>query len=160
MIQQGAPHRSKIPGLDSLRGVLSLVVVIAHSWQVFIHPLDRNDSLLLYIFSLSARFSVLAFFCLSGFVIALSIDQNRSRHGSFRISDYFLARVFRIVPPLLVVFAITFLMQLILMRVGAEIVGSTTAARQIFVTDVSDQFKALRTLCIKGDLAGLAACRT
>lgn len=154
-MQQVSAAKSKIPGLDSLRGALSLTVVVAHAWQIFVHPLDRYDSAALVFFGLSARCAVLAFFCLSGYVIALSIGQNRNRHGSFQPWDYSLSRVFRIVPPLLAVFAITFLMQLILHAMDADIVGSDRAARQIFTTDVADQFRALRTLCINGDLAGM-----
>ena len=147
-------NNKKIQSLDSLRGVLSFLVVIAHAWQTFIHPLEIRDTPAQYVFGLLARFAVLCFFCLSGYVITLSIDLNRVRHGAFGLWDFFLARAFRITPPLLLVFAITFLAELALIFLGADLVNSDWTVREIYATDIALQLKALRTFCTQGDLTG------
>lgn len=142
-------------GLDSLRGVLSLIVVAAHAWQIFIHPVDPPEPTLLgVLMSMSARLSVLAFFTLSGYVIALSIQANIARHGRFDAVDFAIARTMRIVPPLLVVIGLTFGLQVVLILLNADVVLLTAAARRGFRTDPGGQLLALATLCLRGELTG------
>ena len=76
---------------------------MAHSWQTFISPLGSNETVWSFVFGISARFAVIWFFCLSGYVMALSVKKNISRFGEFSGVEYFLARAFRILPPLTVV---------------------------------------------------------
>ena len=109
----------KIASLDALRGVLALIVVSAHAWQTFILPV-QNEKWQSDLFGLSARFAVLAFFCLSGYVIALSASTNIKNNGHFKAGDFALSRFFRIYPPLLIVIAATLLMSAVLKGFNAE----------------------------------------
>jgi peptidoglycan/LPS O-acetylase OafA/YrhL len=141
--------------LDSLRGALSLTVVAAHSWQIFIHPGDLGaSSPAAFVFIIAARIAVLAFFALSGYVIAASIASNIAKAGHFEADKYLLARVFRIVPPLLVIIAATVLLSAFLRAIGADHVASDYAARKVFATDAAGQLRAIVTLCTQGELTG------
>ncbi len=141
--------------LDSLRGLLSIVVVAAHGWQIFAHPLDAGAVTWgSYVFGMSARLAVLAFFALSGFVITLSIAANVQRHGGFSAREFVFGRVFRIAPPLLVIIGLTFALQLALALMGSMSTSVNGAARAHFITDVGQQLLALVTLCLRGQLSG------
>ena len=146
-------HRS---GLDSLRGLLAIIVVAAHTWQTFIRPLESGGpaSLSSTVLGLSARIAVLAFFCLSGFVIAMSISSNTARHGDFRLAKFGESRFFRIVPPLLLVIFAVLAIQVGLTIAGLDRVNSKFAAREVYETDVRAQMTALITLCLDGELTG------
>jgi peptidoglycan/LPS O-acetylase OafA/YrhL len=140
---------------DSLRGALSLTVVTAHSWQIFIHPGDSGaSSPAAFVFIIAARIAVLAFFALSGYVIAASIASNIAKAGHFEADKYLIARVFRIVPPLLVIIAATVLLSAFLRAIGADHVASDYAARKVFATDAAGQLRAIVTLCTQGELTG------
>jgi len=146
---------AKLQSLDSLRGALSVVVVCAHSWQIFVHPLDRGALTLgSYVFGLGARGAVLAFYCLSGYVITLSIAANTRRFGTFKPTEYFLARLFRIAPPLLAIIALTFVAEVVLWLTDLYFVRAPGAAREFFITDPLGQLWALATLCLSGELTG------
>jgi peptidoglycan/LPS O-acetylase OafA/YrhL len=141
--------------LDSLRGVLSLVVVAAHTWQIFIHPAGAiGTPWSAMVFGLSARVAVMAFFALSGFVITGSIASNIERSGAFEAERYLLARVFRIVPPLLTVIAGTVVLYFILDLFGALQVTLPGAARRAFTIDPTGQLWAIASLCTQGELTG------
>ena len=87
---------------DVARGLSALVVLAAHSCQVFLARLTTTpDSTLAAIFGNAARQSVLVFFVLSGFLITKSIVSNVVRNGYFDPIDYLSSRVARIYPPFL-----------------------------------------------------------
>jgi len=87
--------------LDFYRGLSAYIVLIGHFWQVFFAPIYNNEFIHLLLGSL-ARYAVLVFFVLSGFLIALSIDKNISKHnGIFNTYQYFRSRFLRIYPPLI-----------------------------------------------------------
>lgn len=148
------PKKNNIPSLDSLRGLLSLTVVLAHGWQVFVNPVEPDGTVAGYVAGLFARIAVLFFFCLSGYVIAQSIHANRTRHGRFDFSDYFWARFFRIVPPLVLVIALTYCIEILLILLMANTVESERAARRVFSTDVLSQLIALASIGLQGNLPG------
>jgi peptidoglycan/LPS O-acetylase OafA/YrhL len=85
--------------LDTLRLVLSLIVVIAHANYVFITPLGYVVAF--PVTEWLARFAVLAFFVLSGLVIGKSLAQRRDGFAAFMIR-----RVGRIYPPLIASFVL------------------------------------------------------
>jgi len=97
----------KIQSLDVLRGLLALIVCVAHSGNM--HVGDVSPYL-----GLSARLSVLCFFALSGFVIAGSLERNHEKNGWIDLRDFFLQRFFRVIPPLLGVFLLLVLVEIIL----------------------------------------------
>lgn len=87
--------------LDSLRGLSAILVLIAHSFQIFVAPVNSSMYGML---GLIAQASVMLFFALSGFLITKSITNNYS-HG-FDVKKYCADRINRIIPPLLVSLAI------------------------------------------------------
>ena len=142
-----------VRSLDALRGLLSVFVVAAHAWQIFSYP-QTGDGWANLVFGFPARAAVLCFFCLSGYVIAMSIHGNMRRNGTFDPLEYASSRFMRIAPPLLGVFALTWLFATILNAAGASHVGLQRAARPDFLADPVGQLSALMTLTIYGDLTG------
>jgi peptidoglycan/LPS O-acetylase OafA/YrhL len=146
---------SHILGLDSLRGILSIIVLYAHTYQIFITPLEvGGHSTFGYANGILARCAVLCFFVLSGHVITLSIDSNYQKNGRFDLFQYLGSRFFRIVPPLLVVFCLTLIASLIIKNLNASSVSAEFSARKFYITDILDQIRSLLTLCTSGDLTG------
>lgn len=142
-------------GLDCLRGLLSLIVVVAHAWQIFIRPLDNGTvSTASVLLGFAARAAVLCFFCLSGYVIAMSIGTNAARNSGFRVGEFGASRFFRIAPPLLVVIFGTLVLEVALMMTGYQWASAMFAARNVYLTDAAGQIIALLTLCLAGDLTG------
>jgi peptidoglycan/LPS O-acetylase OafA/YrhL len=139
--------------LDSLRGMLALFVVAAHSWQIFSYPYV-GETWANLLFGFPARAAVLWFFCLSGYVIANSIHGNISSNGTFDPKEYAMSRILRIVPPFLGVVALTSLFSVILTYVDGRNVSMMSAARPSFIADPLGQITALLTLTLVGDLTG------
>jgi peptidoglycan/LPS O-acetylase OafA/YrhL len=140
--------------LDSLRGALSLTVVCAHGWQIFVLPDVAGNWGALSAMTLVARFAVIAFFALSGYVIAASLTTNVRKHGTFHAERYVSARFFRVVPPLLTVIILTTATAAILRWMGANEVTIASAARHIYRTNPQGQLVALFSLGTQGDLTG------
>lgn len=133
-----------------------MVVFLAHSWLSFIGPLDGLEvTVFSRIVSTASTLAVTCFFVLSGYVIALSIMANRARNdGVFKPLDYFAARCFRILPPLLVTMGLCWLLAIGLGLVGsteADIVG---AERQRFAVSLVPQLVALVSVSVLGELEG------
>jgi peptidoglycan/LPS O-acetylase OafA/YrhL len=141
----------KIDSLDALRGILASVVLLGHSMDVFVRQVDALAPFA-EAANKAAHASVVCFFCLSGFVIAMSIDVNRRR--GFSPGEFAAARAFRIAPPLLAVVALTWLLQLLLEAAGASRLASADAERAVFATAPAEQLLALLTLGARGDLTG------
>jgi peptidoglycan/LPS O-acetylase OafA/YrhL len=151
-------EKSRIHSFDGLRGLLSLVVLAAHTWQVFLMPATGEYTLAHYLLGLSARAAVLCFFCLSGYLISASIQANYLRHNyHFDLLEYFRSRCWRVMPPLLMVFILTLIAQKILQFLGADSVSLSGAARNSFHTNILAQIVALLTCCAFGNLAGGSA---
>jgi peptidoglycan/LPS O-acetylase OafA/YrhL len=91
----------------AIRGAACLVVVVAHSWQVFLNPVGVPD----YGFGPAAAWSVATFFLLSGLLIAWSIKRRTGAEG-FHLGGYLQARVLRIYPPLVAAVVVTGLVAL------------------------------------------------
>jgi peptidoglycan/LPS O-acetylase OafA/YrhL len=142
-----------VRSLDALRGMLSVFVVAAHAWQVFSLP-QTGDTWANQVFGFPARAAVLCFFCLSGYVIAMSIHGNMRRNGAFDPMEYAVSRFMRIAPPFLGVVALTWLFAVILNAADASHVGLKGAARPDFLADPLGQVLALLTLTTIGDLTG------
>jgi peptidoglycan/LPS O-acetylase OafA/YrhL len=96
---------SYIPTLDGLRAVAIAIVIASHTGTVTGHPELVN----------SGHIGVLIFFALSGFLITTRLlDEYRST-GRISLRNFYIRRVFRILPPALVYIGVVF----ILMRRGA-----------------------------------------
>lgn len=84
---------------DMVRGLMAIIVLIAHVNQVFWLRL-YGLGLFQQIISMLAYHAVLIFFLLSGYLITLSIINNIQRNNKyFNFKDYFLSRFLRIYPP-------------------------------------------------------------
>lgn len=148
-------NNQKFHGLDVLRGVLAIIVCIAHSWQVFIAPSTGTTTWAGYVLALAARFAVLWFFCLSGYVISLSIAKNIELHKSFNSLEYALSRGFRVIPALVSVILIVFAIAVCVQMAGlSNLPSDMGAARTAFEVDVRSQFISLLTLGALRDLTG------
>jgi peptidoglycan/LPS O-acetylase OafA/YrhL len=145
-----------ILGFDAIRGILAIIVCFSHSWYTYVSSLEQNITTWHYIFGIGARFSVIGFFCISGFVIALSIKRNIDQYKDFSGVDFFFARALRILPPLLVIIGIAYL----LTEAAAyfhidKLPSGVNSLRQVYATDIKTQILALETLLTDGNLNGV-----
>ena len=136
-------------GLNALRGLLALVVLLGHSFDVFVKPTGSMPFLAEAAIN-ATHSAVRCFFVLSGYVIAMSLDENRRR--GFSITDYALSRAVRIVPPLLVTILLVWVTADALRLAGLATIQSGERAE--FVTHPAEQLLALFTLAQWGDLTG------
>jgi len=89
------------PRLESLRGLAALLVCVHHGMSVFADnaPLAAMDALL---FAFNSAAAVIFFFVLSGYVLGRALE----RDGTF--VTYLARRLFRLLPPFVVVLLFTF----------------------------------------------------
>lgn len=146
----------KFYGLDALRGVLAIIVCIAHSLQIFIRPFEQQGPSIWYqTFALAARFAVLWFFCLSGYVIALSVKKNIGRHGGFSLADYSMSRLVRVMPSLLFAIALAVVLVKISTLLGINSLPSgITGARPRYEILLESQLTSLFSIGAFGELTG------
>ncbi len=112
---------TRYEGLDSLRGIAALIVLIGHYMMVFpayeSYRYELNSPFIVYLvketpfrmFFSSGNESVILFFVLSGFVLYLSITNNK-----FHYSTYIIKRICRIYVPYLVAILIAITVKLLL----------------------------------------------
>ena len=97
---------TRLASLDAVRGISALVVFFGHAGDLWLRGAGGSQWLAESL-QQSARYAVVVFFCLSGFAIAMSLHDNMQRR--FSILRYSLARLVRVVPPLMVVLALVWL---------------------------------------------------
>ena len=146
-----------LQSLDSLRGILALVVFVCHVYMGFFRP--ANGAVVTAaqeVWELVARLAVVFFFCLSGFVIAMSLARNCSEPGGFKVGRFVLSRLARVVPPLLATIAATSLMAAALDALDFSLAIGESVERTAYSTSVTDQLISMLTLTLAGDLRGQA----
>ncbi|MDE2252089.1 MAG: acyltransferase [Gammaproteobacteria bacterium] len=84
-----------IKSLDGIRAVAALMVFIAHAGLEWLVP---------------GGFGVTIFFFLSGFLITTLLHEEYSAHGRIRLGRFYLRRVYRILPPMYIAFALAALL--------------------------------------------------
>lgn len=84
----------RLSGLDGIRAVAVLMVVVGHASKFPQFPAVVRDLLVLDI----ARFGVTIFFVLSGFLITTLLLDERARTGRVSLRDFYLRRTVRIFP--------------------------------------------------------------
>lgn len=84
-----------------LRGVASIVVLLAHVVETLLQRLLGSENPVVLVAGNLARQAVLVFFLLSGYLITQSIVSNVHRNGRFNVAEYASARIARIYPPLI-----------------------------------------------------------
>lgn len=134
------------PGLDALRGLLALIVFVVHSVIILVPDLPVEDAL-----RGCATAAVLGFFALSGYVIARSLDSNR-QHG-FSLQAFTIARIARIVPPLVTTILVVEFLTLFLRATGYAS-APRLPERQVFDNDMGAQLVSIATLTLRGDFLG------
>lgn len=101
-------------GKASIRGIAALVVAMAHAYGIFIWP-HVGDGIASRVLGQAAHQSVMIFFIISGFLIALSIKTNIEKNsGQFDLIRYLISRSARIYPPLFFALATTVIIFLII----------------------------------------------
>lgn len=115
--------QERLPQLDAIRGVASLVVVVAHVWSTtsdaFKHAhhelataFQSVPNALFYLLAKTeetGRSAVILFFVLSGFVLTVSLVAKPTTYPSFVIK-----RVFRIYPAFVVVILASYLLHVLI----------------------------------------------
>jgi len=159
----GAPSAEKarlggqanFAGLDGARGLLSIVVCFAHAFTILVRPSHHTKEFSHYFWVISSRYAVLAFFVLSGFVIALSVQRNSKRNGVFRLGDFAASRAARILPPLLAAIGLTMVLAALLSFLGLQdLPPGTPSERDAFRVDYVAQVSSLLTFGLAGQLSG------
>lgn len=92
-------EKKRLRYLDSWRGAAALIVLWHHIFVKFPHLFQSWPSWLFDLGNLISNLnveSVIFFFLLSGISIGLSVDQKQNQSGFYR--NYYLKRIFRIVP--------------------------------------------------------------
>jgi peptidoglycan/LPS O-acetylase OafA/YrhL len=89
--------RVKVVGLDGIRGLLALYVVLHHCWQLSFRGYPTNNGPGWLGWLVYGRYAVVAFIVLSGFSLALAPARDGWRLGSLR--HYLRRRALRILPP-------------------------------------------------------------
>ncbi|RYY55744.1 MAG: acyltransferase [Chitinophagaceae bacterium] len=95
-------HTKKLHGLDHLRTIAILLVLLFH-YRMFKHPAWVDD------FGIYGWTGVDLFFVLSGYLISSQLFAQIERDGWFSSKEFFIKRVFRILPAYLLVLAVYFL---------------------------------------------------
>lgn len=117
--------------LNIVRALSGLVVVFAHFFQLYVMPV-AGRSLPINIAIASAEYAVFAFFLLSGFLIALSIERNIQDHGYFDWRKYLKSRVARIYPALIASVFLCLLLYGLLNLLGMGGAGSLVRTSDVY----------------------------
>ncbi|MGW3029969.1 acyltransferase family protein [Streptomyces sp. NPDC001178] len=88
---------SHVPGLDGLRGLAALYVVLFHCWLLAFPGFPRNSGPLWLGWLMYGRLAVVFFLVLSGFSLALSPARNGWQQGG--VARFLRRRAWRILPP-------------------------------------------------------------
>ena len=94
-------QRRRIPGLDGIRAVAILMVIVFHICQRYglTNPHTKTGVGLYFLLGLGGD-GVSIFFVLSGFLITALLCQEYEDNGRISFSGFYLRRTFRILPPL------------------------------------------------------------
>ncbi len=91
---------TRLPGLDGLRGVSILLVLMLHSvWYQHLHLPDHAVKIINQATFPLGTFGVPIFFVISGFLITYLLLREEARNGKISLKGFWVRRFFRIVPP-------------------------------------------------------------
>ena len=94
-----ASQSKTIPSLYGLRAISILLVILSHC---FLHARPHNlVTKILLALAGNGSIGISIFFVISGFLITIVLLKERFRFGSINIPDFYLRRVFRILPAFL-----------------------------------------------------------
>lgn len=126
--------------LDFIRGGAALLVLIAHCQQIFVNPYwfphkDLDVSLSLVLYRHLGSIGVMLFFVLSGFLIYQSIANNLSNNRNLRfdIKSFFVSRLVRLYPPLLVATGISLIAYFILWLLDLNLASDFSTGKELYL---------------------------
>jgi len=90
---------SRIAVLDGWRGISIAMVILCH---LTLFRYGTTNSVIQGLGAAAGQIGVETFFCISGFIITRVALKERETRGSFSVTNFYVRRVFRIVPPLFV----------------------------------------------------------
>ena len=90
-------ERHRLPGLDGLRALSILLVILIHTVQR--RSITHAVPFIAYVFSNGAM-GVLIFFVISGYLITTLLLREREKTGRVSLKRFYIRRAFRILPPL------------------------------------------------------------
>src|SRR5947208_2937066 len=97
MTADAPPDRRRVAGLDGLRGLAALFVVLHHCWLMSFDGFPRNTGPWWLGFLLYGHFAVVVFITLSGFSLAISPARRGWDLGGK--GRFAIRRAWRILPP-------------------------------------------------------------
>jgi peptidoglycan/LPS O-acetylase OafA/YrhL len=112
LLQNKKYTNDELLALEKWRGLLSLIVVIAHLFQIFYFPIVGTGGWIALICGTCANISVVCFFVLSGMLISYS-GLNLFTDNKFNWRRYIINRISRIYPALIFVLILCFILILI-----------------------------------------------
>ncbi len=125
------PRGQYIPILDGWRAVAILLVLLFHGLlNSDLSGSPRLDALSRYA-GKSGTLGVLIFFCISGYLITQKLRSESRARGTFSARDFYIKRVFRILPPL----AVYLLVLVALFAAGVITLRRGDWAAPIFLTN-------------------------
>jgi peptidoglycan/LPS O-acetylase OafA/YrhL len=138
--------KAELNRLDSWRGFLAFVVMIAHANQIFILPIIGIQNYTYWGFGVLAHFCVLGFFVISGISITMSLVLNIIRNNNeLNFREYIFARISRIHPPLIFSILLCFVFYLIMLNfnlLGVEesfkLASDKYVAREFYIFNFKD----------------------
>src|SRR5690349_12370889 len=86
-----------LPGLNALRAIAALVVLLVHFTIYFANPLGVHN-FIIYNHGVQAPLAVTLFFVLSGYLITSLLILEKETKGQINISAFYLRRILRIWP--------------------------------------------------------------
>lgn len=125
-----AYSRSLIASLDATRAISGFIVVVSHYFQIFVLPPYGRPWIVDTLIAMSEP-AVLAFFVLSGYLIALSAHRNIEANSYFSVKAYTLSRLYRIYPPLIASIILCILLYGII-----KFSGHAEAGAMLFPSDI------------------------
>lgn len=115
-----SPASAKVPTLDGLRAVSVVLVFLAHAgWGRFI----------------PGSFGVTVFFFLSGYLITTLFRQEFAQTGTLHIGHFYLRRLIRLGPPLLIVLALAGMCSWLGIPRPADVTVGSVAAQLLYFTN-------------------------
>jgi peptidoglycan/LPS O-acetylase OafA/YrhL len=97
-------HHDKIPSLDGLRAISIIIVVLSHCGLQHVVP---------------GRLGVTIFFFLSGFLITTLLMSEHAKTGSISIRHFYIRRVLRLLPPLIIMLSFAYTLTYLKLLPGA-----------------------------------------
>jgi peptidoglycan/LPS O-acetylase OafA/YrhL len=124
-------NKEKLAFIDALRGLAALMVVACHVAYIPIPNLDAAPALLRL--ANSGKAGVVLFFMISAFTLCLSFEVRKSNFTPAQTRDFYLRRLFRILPLYLVSIPIAWVRDLVAFNYARPIPEALWRSLSIFI---------------------------